>query len=203
MPAKHSRSGCSSIVPPASAAPLACLVSQEHARYRSAVVPYITAWSGEDGPSPTVLAQPLTGIGYLDETPADRDHHGVLWRRVPSKLGDGRPKFGEIHTARQQHAMRNLLCQVCAGPADQTENGTLWLLKDHRRDWAGWPVGMGVTEPPVCLPCAHLSRRSCPALRKGHVALRVSDCPIAGGTAAATNRDCCTPPPPSAPTTAS
>lgn len=144
------------------------------------MVPYITAWSGEKATEPTIIARLGSGIGYLDETPDDRDHLGVLWRRVPLNPGHGRPEFGEIHTPRQRHAMRELLCQVCAGPADQTEDGTLWLLKDHRGDWPGWPNGMAVSEPPVCLPCAHLSRRACPALRKGHVALRVVHSPIAG-----------------------
>src|SRR5262249_21344267 len=87
---------------------------------------------------------------------------------------------GDIHTPRQRHAMRRLLCQVCAGRADQTEDGPLWLLKDHRTDWQGWPNAMAVTEPPVCLPCARLSRHVCPALRKGHVAVRATHCPVAG-----------------------
>lgn len=149
-------------------------------KYRGAVVPYITAWSGEPAFEPKVVVRPRSGIGYLDETPEDRDHHGVLWRRVTSNPGQGRPEFGDIHTPRQRHAMRNLLCQVCAGPADHNADGTLWLLKDHRDDWPGWPNGMAVTEPPVCLSCAQLSRRTCPALRRGHVAVRVTHCPVAG-----------------------
>jgi hypothetical protein len=120
------------------------------------------------------------GIAYLDETMVDRDDKGVLWHRSASRPGHGRPEFGQVHSLRQRRAMRRLLCQVCAGPADRTEDGVLWLLKDHRDDWAHWPEGMGVTEPPVCLPCVRTSVLLCPALRKGAVAVRVRDCPVAG-----------------------
>lgn len=39
---------------------------------------------------------------------------------------------------------------------------------------------MAITEPPVCLPCAGRSIRACPALRKGHVAVRVGRSTVAG-----------------------
>jgi hypothetical protein len=145
------------------------------------VVPYITAWTSEHITEPTVIQRPASGIGYLDETTEDRDERGVLWRRVPSSPGVGQPEFGDIHTGRQRQAMRDLLCQVCAGPADHTADGVLWLLKDHRGDWPDWPNGMGVTEPPVCLSCARTARHACPALRRtGHVALRIAHYPVAG-----------------------
>jgi hypothetical protein len=149
------------------------------ATYRGMVVPYITSWSSEQPTQRKVIVRPLSGIGFLDEVPDDRDEHGVLWRRMSSSPGVGQAEFGHIHTARQREAMRKLLCQVCGGPADQDAEGTLWLLKDHRTDWPGWPHGMGVTEPPICLPCAQTARQSCPALRReGHVALRVTGCPV-------------------------
>jgi hypothetical protein len=152
------------------------------ATYRGGVVPYITSWTSEHPAARSkVIVRPLTGIGYLDETPDDRDEHGILWRRTPSAPGTGRPEFGNIHTSRQRRAMRHLLCQVCGGQADQNADGTLWLLKDHRGDWPGWPHGMGVTEPPICLPCARAASNTCPALRReGHVALRVTGCPVSG-----------------------
>lgn len=148
--------------------------------YRGAVVPYITAWSEEHDLPARIIERPWRGIGYADESFVDRDERGVLWRRVASRPGVGRPVFGEIHTPRQRRAMRKLLCQVCSGPADRSDAGTLWLLKDHRDDWPGWPNGMGVTEPAVCLPCARAAVRLCPALRRGHVVLRVARHPIAG-----------------------
>jgi hypothetical protein len=151
------------------------------ATYRGTVVPYITSWSSERPARRKVIVRPLSGIGFLDEVPADRDEHGVLWRRMSSSPGVGQPEFGSIHSPRQREAMRDLLCQVCGGPADQTAEGTLWLLKDHRGDWADWPHRMGVTEPPICLPCAQIARDACPALRReGHVALRVTGCPVSG-----------------------
>jgi hypothetical protein len=142
------------------------------------VVPYVTTWSAEkDLPSRLVERR---GIAYADESVIDRDRRGVLWRRTPSRLGHGRPEFGNVHPLRQRQTMWRLLCQVCGGPADQTDDGTLWLLKDHRGDWPNWPEGMGVAEPPVCLRCVSMSVRLCPALRKGAVTIRVRDARLVG-----------------------
>jgi hypothetical protein len=66
--------------------------------------------------------------------------------------------------------MLRLLCQVCGGPADQMDNGVLWLLRDHR---GGWRVR-----------CVAVSLKLCPALRRGTVAVRVRELPIAGVRAA-------------------
>ena len=110
------------------------------------------------------------GIAYLDETLADRDRNGVLWFRTPFRPGQGRPEFGRVHPLRQRRTMLRLLCQVCAGPADRTDDGVLWLLQDHRDDWPSWPDGMGVTEPPICLPCVRTSVRLCPSAEEGRCA---------------------------------
>jgi len=142
--------------------------------------PYITQWSEEREPESPLIERPGRGIGYLDESLADRDDRGVLWYRTPSRPGNGQPLFAKVHPLRQRRAMRRLLCNVCAKPADRTEDGVLWLLRDYRDDWSGWPENMGAIEPPVCLPCVRLSSRMCPALRKGAVAVRVRQAPIAG-----------------------
>jgi hypothetical protein len=76
--------------------------------------------------------------------------------------------------------MRRLLCQVCGGAADQNDDGVLWLLKDHRDDWPGWPYRMAADEPPVCVECVRLSVRVCPALRRGAAAIRVREYPVVG-----------------------
>src|SRR5512139_1056319 len=152
-------------------------------RFRGAVVPYTTRWSGEHTLPATVVARPGFGIAFADETISDRDRNGVLWQRVASRPGQGRPEFGNVHPGRQRQAMRDLLCQVCAAPADQDELGTLWLLSDrpdYRQDWADWPERMATPEPPVCLPCADTAIRICPALRKGHVAIRVGQSVASG-----------------------
>jgi hypothetical protein len=135
-------------------------------------VPYITTWS-EERPLPATVIEHPSGIRYADETLADRDRNGVLWQRIPSRPGQGRPEFGKVHSLRQRRAMRRLLCGVCGGPADRSDGGVLWLIRDYRDDWPNWPEGMAATEPPVCLPCARISARVCPALRKGHVPFRV------------------------------
>jgi hypothetical protein len=148
------------------------------ARFRGTVVPYVTRWSEEKPLSATVIS--VRGrIAYADETLGERDEHGVLWQRVPLRPGRGRPDFGVVHALRQRRAVRKLLCQVCAGPADQNEAGTLWLLPD-RRDWPDWPENMGCTEPPICLSCARTAIGSCPALREGYVAFRVGESPVSG-----------------------
>ena len=144
------------------------------------VAPYVTSWSEESvWDVPVVLGE--QGIAYADEHVMDRDQDGVLWARCPVRRGWGRPVFGEVHPLRQRRAMRRLLCQVCAGPADRTKDGVLWLLVDWRHDWPDWPNRMGVIEPPICVPCARLSVRVCPTLRRrGAVAVRARRYPVAG-----------------------
>lgn len=127
-----------------------------------------------------MVGSPGYGVGYADELLGDRDARGVLWQRPAVRHGVGRPEFGKVHPLRQRRAMRQLLCQVCAGPADRNDNGVLWLLRDFRNDWAGWPEGMACTEPPVCLPCVAVSLRLCPALRRGAAAVRVREFEVAG-----------------------
>lgn len=144
------------------------------------VAPYVTSWSEEEDPPFVLVERRAGGIGYEDEMLADRDRDGVLWFRTPVRPGQGRPVFGRVHPLRQRRAMRRLLCQVCAGPADCNEDGVLWLLKDHREDWPSWPDGMGVTEPPICVPCVRTSLRLCPALRTGAAVVRAGSFGIAG-----------------------
>lgn len=144
------------------------------------LAPYVTRWSEEVRLPGTVIEKPGFGIAYADESVADRDCYGVLWERTSYGPGRGRPRLGKVHPARQRRAMQRLLCQVCGGPADRADDGVLWLLPDFRQDWPGWPDGMGVTEPPVCLPCVGLSIRMCPALRLGAVAFRARRFEIAG-----------------------
>lgn len=147
---------------------------------RQVAAPYITAWSAEQDPPVALVERPGGGIAYQDETLSDRDRNGVLWFRTPFRPGQGRPEFGKVHPLRQRRTMQRLLCQVCAGPANATEDGMLWLLKDHREDWPSWPDGMGVTEPPTCLPCIWMSLRLCPALRNRAAIVRVGSFVEAG-----------------------
>jgi hypothetical protein len=144
------------------------------------VVPYITAWSEEPDPPCIVMERPEGGIGYTDETLADRDRHGVLWLRTLFRPGEGRPLFGKVHPVRQRRAMQRLLCQVCAKPANQADDGVLWVLRDFQEDWPAWPNGMAAIEPPICLPCVRLSMRLCPSLRKGAAVIRARSYRAAG-----------------------
>ncbi|MET8763032.1 hypothetical protein [Lentzea sp. NPDC004782] len=144
------------------------------------IAPYITTWSVEQELPSRLVERPGCGVGYADELLGDRDARGVLWQRPAVRHGVGKPEFGKVHPLRQRRAMRRLLCQVCAGPADQNDGGVLWLLRDHRGDWPEWPEGMACTEPPVCAPCVALSLRLCPALCCGAVAFRVRASEVAG-----------------------
>jgi hypothetical protein len=144
-----------------------------------AVVPYVGAWTGEHL-LPAQVVQRVGGIGYADETLTDRDGSGVLWLRMASRIGTGRPLFNQLHPLRQRRAMRRLLCQVCAQPADRTDQGVLWLIP-LGADGPGWPEGMVTVQPPLCQPCAHASVRMCPALRQEHVAVR-AHAPLCGVT---------------------
>ncbi|SMD22646.1 hypothetical protein SAMN05660733_06898 [Lentzea albidocapillata] len=144
------------------------------------VAPYITQWGAEQDLTPRLVVRPGGGVGYASELPADRDDHDVLWQQVTARPGLGKPEFGKVHPWRQRRAMRELLCQVCAGPADRTRDGVLWLLRDYRGDWPSWPEGMGSVEPPICAPCVATSLRRCPALQRGAVAVRAREFPIAG-----------------------
>lgn len=142
--------------------------------------PYITTWSEEDDLPVEIIERPGRGIAYVDETLIDRDNHGVLWYRTPSRPGEGEPMFAKVHPLRQRRAMRRLLCNVCASPADRTDDGILWLLRDHHDEGPGWPENLAVTEPPICVRCVPLASRLCPALRKGAAAIRVRRAPVAG-----------------------
>lgn len=144
------------------------------------IAPYITAWSAEQDLPYELVARAGCGIGYADELLGDRDAQGVLWQRFAVRHEAGRPEFGKVHPLRQRRAMRRLLCQVCAGPADQSVDGVLWLLRDHRDDWPQWPDGMASTEPPICVPCVSVSLKLCPALRRGAVAVRAGEFEVAG-----------------------
>lgn len=147
---------------------------------RGGVVPYIARWSEEKELPARIIECAGSGIAFAGETASDRDRYGVLWTRMTAQPGRGRPQFAVIHSLRQRRAMRRLLCQICAQPADRNEDGVLWLLPDYQHGRPGWPKNVDLPEPPVCLACASIAIRLCPALRKGHVAVRVRHAPIHG-----------------------
>ena len=156
-----------------------CPTDGRFPRYRAsllgggAVVPYVGRWSAEEPPITPVVRRADGGVAYPDETVLDRDRWGVLWTRAVRRSGVGRPLFGKVHPWRQRRAMLDLLCQVCAQPADRTDQGTLWLVPGVEvAAWRGWPAGMATVHPPLCLPCARISVRVCPGMRPHYIALR-------------------------------
>ncbi|RKN38330.1 hypothetical protein [Streptomyces hoynatensis] len=131
-------------------------------------VPYVARWSGE----PVTAGGRLTvrpdgrGLAYRDETPADRDRHGVLWARMVHAPGAGRPDYRVMHPARQRRAMGERLCQVCGREAGRTGKGWLFLMRrpEAGDEVPGWPEGLLCRKPPVCAPCAEVATRHCPHL---------------------------------------
>ncbi|MFI1607871.1 hypothetical protein ACH4YN_38155 [Streptomyces griseofuscus] len=142
---------------------------------RPEIVPFVAAWSGEAPQRRRVIYGARGGIAFADETPEDRDQHGVLWNGRAHRRGTGRPEYGDVHPGRQRVAMEHRLCQVCGSAADHDARGTLWLIEDHRGDWRKWPEGLLTTHPPLCLPCAGKAVRMCPHLIGGSLAVRVRE----------------------------
>jgi hypothetical protein len=144
-------------------------------------VPFIASWSAETTTQPEVTMR-RGRLAYLNERPGDRDSNGILWRRVPSMPGKGKPQYGKVHFLRQRQAMDSLLCQVCGQPAkkDANANGLLWLLSEDPEDRSTWPADLVTGHPPVCLSCARLSIKACPHLRMQYAAVRVRRFSLSG-----------------------
>jgi hypothetical protein len=168
------------------------------------VVPYITRWSAEHGPSEPVTIRDGR-LAYEHERPWDRDRFGVLWMRAPLRRGKGRPEFGTLHPRRQRAAMTRLCCQVCGQPADHTSEGLLWLTGEDPNDQDSWPSPLHTADPrsapparsrrPTCAPgCAAATP---PCASKTSAQSRYA----AASTSPATPTPCPWPPPASALTT--
>ncbi|WP_232792188.1 hypothetical protein [Actinacidiphila yeochonensis] len=144
-------------------------------------MPFIASWTSESAEQPEVV-QRRGRLAYLNERPYDRDGDGILWRRVPSSPGKGKPQYGKVHFLRQRQAMGGLLCQVCGRPAghDSDGDGLLWLLGDAPDPQGACPSELVTGHPPVCLACARQSVRSCPHLRQRYTAVRVRRFALSG-----------------------
>ncbi|WP_344033185.1 hypothetical protein [Streptomyces luteireticuli] len=142
------------------------------------VTPYITAWEYERPNAVPIVGKRL-GIAYLRENPYDRDSFGVLWSSCGLARGQGRPDYGRVHPQRQRQCMGGLLCQRCAGPADENEQGVLWLL-DAEPGSPSPAEGEVTAHPPVCRGCAAEAIRRCPPLRRGHALIRVKEPEVSG-----------------------
>ncbi|MDT0465129.1 hypothetical protein [Streptomyces gibsoniae] len=148
--------------------------------YKGHTVPHITAWSSEHLKQPPVVRS-AGGVTFADIAFAGfphRDSAGVLWQPWALRQGDGMPEFGRVHGPRQRRAMRRRLCQVCGGPADENEQGTLWLLENHVTA-PGWPEREVTTHPPVCASCVPLVRSQCPHMQDA-VTVRVGRAAVDG-----------------------
>ncbi|MEU3597541.1 hypothetical protein ABZ714_02205 [Streptomyces sp. NPDC006798] len=138
-------------------------------------MPWITPWSGGPTlPEPLVLAPGGRGIAYADEGVRDRTYDGVLLGRGRARRsmgGGGRPLYDQVDPRRQHHAADLLLCQVCGRRPPPSPRGLLWLLPGAADRPAEDELVLG---PPLCPdPCALLAVAQCPALARGHTAVRV------------------------------
>jgi hypothetical protein len=138
--------------------------------YKGVTVPYIAAWSREDVPlDEDALPRLRTGPGivpylvYPDENSADRDRHGILWRRATWAPGEGRALFARVHVTRQRRVMLRGSCQICTAPAE------LWMTAapgwQAHLDQRGPDAPFLTEDPPVCRSCAVIAAGSCPRLR--------------------------------------
>ncbi|MEU7181012.1 MULTISPECIES: hypothetical protein [Streptomyces] len=142
-------------------------------------VPYITLWSEETDWSPEELCLTHEGLHYRYDDDADRDAHGVLWSRSRGMPGFSRPQFRRVSSERQRTCMRDLRCQVCAGPASTTQKGALFLMTD-KVDGAAELEEDKTGHPPLCLRCAQVARQACPHLSHHCTALRAKKTSICG-----------------------
>ncbi|MEU7161153.1 hypothetical protein AB0A98_32750 [Streptomyces chrestomyceticus] len=151
-------------------------------------VAFITRRTGE-GPATAELElrsddDGICVLSYADETFADRDSHGVLWRRHHQRHDDagrpaGEPVAGRMHPGRLREAMSLLNCPIGACPAHLARDGWLFLVPRAQR----YTEGQLTMWPPVCL--AHIGAYACarPDLRHGYAAVR-SAAPVPYGVRA-------------------
>ncbi|MFB7915503.1 hypothetical protein [Streptomyces sp. NPDC056061] len=138
-------------------------------------VPHVASRSTDLGIRLVDLAVEISPKGprlaYAVPRSTDRDRHGYLWLRMYDGPGKGRPVYDCLHSARQRTCMEDMLCQVCAGPADR--NGDGWLFIDWRRENSPptWPEQSVTSMPPLCVPCARVSAYHCPFLRNNEYAV--------------------------------
>ncbi|WP_073772710.1 hypothetical protein [Streptomyces sp. MJM1172] len=135
-------------------------------------IPYVAAYSNELGPaeSELCLEWPANGkpphLAYQHPRPDDRDSHGNLWVRMtrPGAEELGAVRFDSMDPLRQRRCMEELLCQVCAEPAER-EHGTLFIEWQHENEPPMRPNRITTDMPPVCPTCLPLSLRYCRYLR--------------------------------------
>lgn len=143
------------------------------------LTPYVVGRSTDKGVPESmldidVLANGQPRLTYKDVRPEDRDKHGNLWVRTEGDPDAGRPVFDSLRSERQRHCMENMLCQVCAEPADRNKQGWLFMDWRHEDSPPTWPEKALTAMPPLCMEHARVSERQCPFLRKGeHLVMRV------------------------------
>ncbi|MGW6772261.1 hypothetical protein ACWGBX_17810 [Streptomyces sp. NPDC055037] len=152
-------------------------------------VPYITACRDEEAASAATLgARPGArgGLFYTDEGSGDRDARGVLWARCSQNRDGntvlGKPRWSDVHLARQRECMEKLLCQGCVQQPSRTSLGSLFLASPPPDATATeWVEGYRTAQPPLCLKHAVVATEWCGhLLREGAVALRAWVRPLYG-----------------------
>ncbi|MFD0371116.1 hypothetical protein [Streptomyces sp. NPDC127114] len=143
--------------------------------HKGVPVPAITGWSVEQETTPPLIQRGF-GIGFADAVldAQARDSWQVLWRLWTLGRSKGEPDFKAVHPLRQRRAARDMLCQMCGGPAQDEKRGTLFVLgSDADSGLGAIRQGEITSEPPLHPECAVEAVTRCPHLRKGYVAARV------------------------------
>ncbi|MFJ7423458.1 hypothetical protein ACIQXD_33350 [Streptomyces uncialis] len=112
-------------------------------------VAYVSLRHGE-GPDPAArLDAGPHGLSWAGGSRTGDRLRGVLWARWTTAPG-APAVVGGVHPGRQMHAMRNLLCRVCACRVGADARGLLFLVPAVR----GPVEGLLTVDPPACVPCA-------------------------------------------------
>jgi hypothetical protein len=129
----------------------------------SRLIPFISLREGEQDLSRQSLVVRPYGAGlrlaYSDESPDDRDHHGLLYVRMSQSLDaagwpTGQPEREGVHSGRQRECMGEFFCHVCKRDVGEFTNllGVLFVevVGPPDRTKPGWPEGHVTCQPPVC-----------------------------------------------------
>ncbi|WP_374778606.1 hypothetical protein OG756_41960 (plasmid) [Streptomyces sp. NBC_01310] len=126
-----------------------------------------------DHPTIVVTASGLQYDGGHRDDQADPDFQ-VLWEHWGG-TGDGIPLYGEFDPEIQRQAADRLLCAYCLKrPERLPGEGMLWLLRAEAGE-RSWPADIETTTPPICDLHARLALQRCATLRRGYLAVRVSE----------------------------
>lgn len=133
-------------------------------------VPWVTRWTGEVSHDKAKLSLTREGLlVHYEDGRENRDQGGILWMREGLTRA-GAPEFSQVNAYRQRLSMSRRRCQVCGR---KIESKVIhWLMVPEQLQTT--PDGRTVTvSPPTCDDCIPLALELCPALKRGHIVVKV------------------------------